>query len=70
MRPPAMTGHGVGDGHRAGEERIVEIPNLKDAGGRQPCLIWYAARNIRVALLTTCAIRSADGAGAAWKMNG
>jgi len=30
----------------------------------------YPARNILVALSTTSVIRSAEGAGAAWKMNG
>ena len=31
---------------------------------------WYPARNIRVALSTTSVIRCAEGAGAAWKING
>jgi hypothetical protein len=30
----------------------------------------YADRNIRVALSTTSAMRSGEGGGAAWKMNG
>ena len=39
-------------------------------GVAQPAFAWYAAKNIRVALATTCSMRSGDGAGAAWKRNG
>jgi hypothetical protein len=30
-----MTGRGVGDSKRRREERTIEMPNLKDAGGPQ-----------------------------------
>src|SRR5205814_10258008 len=37
---------------------------------RQLCFTRYAARNIRVALSITSLMRSGEGGGAAWKMNG